>query len=312
MIKFGVLGGADVAFRRFIPALRLCDKAEYVGVGTRSVWKANSFREAFGGKCYDSYEELLADHEVRAVYVALPPALHYQWGIKVLNAGKHVFMEKPFTVSASLTDELLCLAAEKGLVVHENYMFLYHSQLQKIRELLAEGVVGELRLVRISFGFPPRPENDIRYSRELGGGAALDCGGYAVRLSRELLGESTKVCQAKLVRPEGFEVDIYGSAVLTNRDGLCAQTAFGMDNSYRCELEVWGSSGVLRAPRIFTAPPDFSPVVYINDSPMTLPPDNAFLRSIESFIYSVQTGCTIENEAIRQQAVLMDNILSTG
>lgn len=282
-MKIGILGTADIAFRRFLPALQKCKELTYAGVASRTPEKAKPFVEAFGGQVYDGYDALLADDSIGAVYVPLPPALHYEWGKKVLLLGKHLLMEKPFTTSLKQAEELLCLAREKGLAVHENYMFLYHSQLEYIKTLIAAGELGDIRLYRMSFGFPKRAEGDFRYNKDLGGGALLDCGGYPVRLALELLGDTARVTQAKLIQPTEYEVDLFGNAVLENDDGLCAQISFGMDNAYQCQLEVWGSKQTLIASRIFTAPSDLQPIVYRNNVESKLDVDNSFLNSIESF-----------------------------
>ena len=287
-MRIGVLGTADIAFRRFLPALQKCPEMEYRGVASRMSEKTERFVAAYGGKGYPSYASLLEDKEIDAVYVPLPPALHYEWGRKALMAGKHLFMEKPFTVTLEETEELLRLAEEKGLTVHENYMFLYHSQLARVKELIAGGALGEIRLYRMSFGFPKRGEGDFRYNKALGGGALLDCGGYPVRLAMELLGESVKVTQARLVQPEGYEVDLYGSAVLENAAGECAQLSFGMDNAYQCQLEVWGSKATLIAPRIFTAGPELKPPMLLRgpggEERLEIEPDDQFLGSVKEFI----------------------------
>ena len=286
-MKIGILGTADIAFRRFLPALQKCPEFTYAGVASRTLENTVRFVEAYGGQAYPSYDALLADKSIDAVYVPLPPALHYEWGRKVLEAGKHLLMEKPFTTNLAETEALLALAEDKGLVVRENYMFLYHSQLQKVKDLIADGTLGELRLIRASFGFPKRGGDDFRYKKELGGGALLDCGGYPVRLALELLGESTKVTQARLIQPAGYEVDLFGNAVLENQDGLCAQVSFGMDNAYQCQLEVWGSKATLIAPRIFTAGPEFNPQIVLRTSSgetkVNLEPDDSFFHSIQRF-----------------------------
>ena len=291
-MKLGILGTADIAFRRFLPALQKCPDITYAGVASRTREKTSRFVETYGGDGYPSYEALLADNRIDVVYVPLPPSLHYEWGRKVLESGKHLLMEKPFTTNLENTQKLLALAEEKGLAVHENYMFLYHSQLQKIKEMIAEGTLGKLRLLRMSFGFPKRGGNDFRYNKALGGGALLDCGGYPVRLALELLGETAHVVQAKLSRPEGYEVDLYGSAVLENAEGLCAQISFGMDNAYQCQLEIWGSEATLITPRIFTAGVDVKPTLILRTSSdekrLDMEPDDQFLHSIECFDHLIR------------------------
>lgn len=311
-MKLGILGTADIAYRRFLPALSKCPEVIYAGVASRTPEKGKKFQESYGGKIYDSYDALLADESIDAVYVPLPPALHYEWGRKALEAGKHLLMEKPFTTSVQETEQLLKLAEEKGLAVHENYMFLYHSQLARIKEMIADGSLGQIRLYRMSFGFPMRSQGDFRYNKELGGGALLDCGGYPVRLALELLGDTAKVVQSKLIQPKGFEVDLYGNAVMDNVAGEVAQISFGMDNAYQCQLEVWGSNGTLSAKRIFTAPPQLIPkavLVKNEELELELPADDAFVNSVAAFMNCIRDKAASKNESrmILKQADLISS-----
>lgn len=301
-IKIGIICPSEIAYRRFMPALAKCGGFEFAGISVADAdeWngvltediKRNETEKAMrfmqsGGRLYGSYKELLSSPDVDAVYLPLPPALHYKWGRLALSHGKHLFMEKPFTTSVNDTSELISIAEKQGLAVHENYMFAYHSQIQWIKDKLSEGVIGEPRLIRIDFGFPFRGTNDFRYIKELGGGALLDCGGYTLKLAGMLLGDTARVTASQLCGKPGFEVDIYGNAVLVNDDGLTAQVSFGMDNSYKCSLEIWGSTGTVFTNRILTAPDGFEPTVIIrqadSEQSYVLPPDDTFKKSIEYF-----------------------------
>lgn len=283
-IRLGILGTSEIAFRRFLPALKKHSEFEYIGVASRNIEKTKLFVESYGGKGYSSYDELLQDKNIDAVYIPLPSALHFEWGKKALQAGKHILMEKPFCVNLQQTEELIELAKERNLAVHENYMFMYHKQLTKIKEIIDSGYLGKIRLYRIAFGFPMREKNDFRYNKELGGGALLDCGGYTLKLANYLLGDTTKVVCSNLVK-EDFEVDLYGNATLQNDKGITAQVSFGMDNAYKCELEVWGSKATLKAPRIFTAPDNFDVNLEFIDNNgiknINVGIDNQFYNSID-------------------------------
>ena len=314
-MKLGILGTADIAFRRFLPALQKCPDITYAGVASRTPEKGEKFRETYGGQIYGYYDELLEDDTIDAVYVPLPPALHFYWGKKVLESGKHLLMEKPFTTSAEDTEALLQLAKQKGLTVHENYMFLYHEQLNCIRRLVDGGELGDIRLYRMAFGFPMRGKDDFRYIKELGGGALLDCGGYPVRLALELMGDTTQVVQSRLTQPDNYQVDLYGNAVLENGSGQTSQISFGMDNAYQCQLEIWGSKATLIAPRIFTAGDNYAPELIIRTSSdetrTVLPADDQFLHSIEHFLQNVQQHTFTDVQAmIRKQSKLVETILT--
>ena len=308
-MRLGILGTADIAFRRFLPALLKCPDITYAGVASRTPEKGQAFKDTYGGEIYTSYDALLADDTIDAVYVPLPPALHYEWGKKVLKAGKNLFMEKPFTICLRDTVELLEMAEKQHLAVHENYMFLYHSQLSKIKKIIADGTLGSIRLYRMSFGFPMRKKGDFRYCRELGGGALLDCGGYPIRLALELLGNTAKVVYSKLSQPDGFEVDLYGNAVIENEEGQVAQISFGMDNAYQCQLEIWGSKATLIAPRIFTAGDDIKPTIILrtsyDESKIEIEADNQFLHSIEWFMHSDPKE---NRKFIKMQAFLQSDV----
>ena len=305
-IRIGVICPSEIAHRRFMPAILECENAEYIGVASAdaSEWsenedtidsriienerkKAQSFKESYGGKVFESYEALINCNEIDAVYLPLPPALHFKWAKRALEAGKHIFLEKPSTTCASDTKELIALAKDKGLAVHENYMFAFHSQLDDIDEIIKSGKLGDVRLYRIAFGFPRRENNDFRYNKALGGGALLDCGGYTIKLACKLLGDSARVEYSHLNYIDDFEVDIYGSAALVNDDGVTAQVSFGMENSYKCDLEVWGSCASLLTGRILTAPSGFIPTAVIksNDGEevITLSCDDTFKKSIKHF-----------------------------
>ena len=302
MIRIGVISPSEIAFRRFLPSLSKVKGVIFSGVAVASEkeWtgtnynisceleKARPFIENYGGKIFNSYANLIDSVEVDAVYIPLPPALHYSWAKQALSCGKHVMIEKPATISLFECEELVLLAKEKELAIHENYMFVFHEQIQKIHEYLSDGEIGEVRLYRISFGFPQRSKKDFRYSKELGGGAILDCGGYTLKYASLLLGDTTKVLCAQVNGLVGFEVDIYGSASLINSEGITAQVAFGMDNSYKCEIEVWGSKGTLFTNRVLTAPAGYEPELIINKENIKevikLKEDDAFMKSIQYFV----------------------------
>lgn len=209
-------------------------------------------------------------------------------------------IEKPSTICHADSCDLVRIAEENELAFHENYMFIYHDQIRALREIIDSGEIGSVRLMRADFGFPLREKNDFRYSKNLGGGALLDAGGYTLRLATLLLGNTAHVEAARLCRIPGYEVDMYGCAQLSNEKSETFQVAFGMDCEYRCSLEVWGSQGKLTANRIFTAPDGFRPMAYIEHAGVSkeiqLPADDSFGKSIQAFL------AEISNEAQRKKS----------
>lgn len=332
-LRVGIICPSEIAFRRFMPSLQRVHEFSFAGVAVASAeeWagngkvtadtmsiiekerlKAQTFIDTYGGKIYEGYKTLISSPDVDIVYLPLPPALHYKWAKLALENGKHAYVEKPFTASLADTQVLLDIAKEKKLAVHENYMFIYHNQLQAIQDLIASGEIGKVRLYRISFGFPRRAVNDFRYSRELGGGALLDAGGYCMKYASWLLGNTAKIVCANSYNEKEFEVDIFGSCTMSNDEGTVVQMAFGMDCDYKCELEAWGSKGTLTTGRILTAPDGLEPDMTIKHNQeyntQKLPADNAFEKSIRRF-YECLTDDAVREEnymQIERQSAFVD------
>lgn len=343
-MNIAILCPSEIAFRRFMPALMSSRCFDFFGIGKASPeeWfgsrisslsteeieaqqrgekdKADVFISQYGGRILNSYEEVVSSHGPDAVYIPLPPAFHFRWAQAALQAGKHVLVEKPATTSLAETRELISLARGKKLALHENYMFVFHRQLEEIETIIRSGEIGSIRLIRISFGFPRRAANDFRYNKQLGGGALLDCGGYTIRYASRLLGESARLTTAQANYVADFSVDMYGSATMVNDDGVTAQLAFGMDNNYKCDLEVWGSSGTLFTGRVLTAPAGFVPTVEIRKGNETtsrpLPADDAFEKSIRHFKACIDDDQMREKRYadIERQAALVEDFrtLSIG
>lgn len=315
MIRLGIIGCSEIAYRRFLPASQKIEQMQVVAVAEeydRS--KLQHFTDTFEIEGLGSFEELIHRTDIDALYIPQPPALHYEWAKKALNANKHVLVEKPSTTSYTDTADLVRLAEENGLALHENYMFIYHEQMQKIREIIASGEIGEVRLMRADFGFPLREKNDFRYAKELGGGVLLDAAGYALRLAAILLGQTVHVDAARLNKIKGYDVDMYGCAQLSNEKREVCQVAFGMDCEYRCSLEVWGSRGKLTTNRIFTAPDGFQPMAYIEHVGKTkeiqLPIDDSFEKSIQAFLDEISDEARrkLQYKDIITQARLVDEL----
>ena len=311
MIRIGIICPSEIAFRRFLPALQEAGEGfQFAAIGiaspeewfgdtsmvstvniaeqqSREMAKAQTFTDQYGGKVIVGYEALVSSPDIDAVYCPLPPALHHKWAKLALQNNKHVFVEKPSTTSLADTEDLIALALEKGLALHENYMFIFHSQLEELNNVVKSGEIGDVRLYRITFGFPRRAANDFRYNKALGGGALLDAGGYCLKYANFLLGGDTHVTTAQANYLDGFEVDMYGSATMVNDKGQVAQLAFGMDNDYRCDIEIWGSIGTITSGRILTAPAGFVPSYTLKKNQKIetcpLPADDAFLKSILRF-----------------------------
>ncbi len=337
MIRIGIICPSEIAFRRFLPALNKTLGYSFVGIAYANAeeWfgnnlpnvtvevvskvlkgeekKAKQVVDNYGGRIFSSYISIIESNDIDAIYLPLPPGLHYKWARLALEYNKHIFLEKPSTTSLLNTNDLINIGRKRDLAIHENYMFMLHDQIKAIDKIIENGEIGDIRLYRISFGFPRRDVNDFRYNKNLGGGALMDCGGYTLKYASMLLGESARIVDARLNYINDFDVDIYGSGTLINDKEITAQISFGMDNSYKCDLEVWGSHGTLFTGRVFTAPDGFVSTVTINNGKGTeirdLPADDTFMKSIKIFQQCILDNSIKNNNysQILKQAKLVDD-----
>jgi dTDP-3,4-didehydro-2,6-dideoxy-alpha-D-glucose 3-reductase len=309
-INIGILGCANIAQRSIIPTLAML--GEYfnlIGVASRVREKATQIANQYHTQAFLGYEALLESENLEAVYIPLPNSMHKEWVERSLERGLHVLVEKSLACTVEDAAMLNKLARDNNLVLLENFQFRFHGQLKYITDLVKSGTIGEMRLVRSSFGFPHfEDKHNIRYNKNLGGGALLDAGAYPLKLSQIFLGNDISIIAANLYFDEKFDVDTYGSAVLRQKCGdLVSQIAFGFDNHYQCNVELWGSNGKIHTNRIFTAGPEIKPMVTIetklDTKTIELRPDDHFRNLFfyfKNLIHSVSNvgGHTdqVENE----------------
>jgi dTDP-3,4-didehydro-2,6-dideoxy-alpha-D-glucose 3-reductase len=291
-VRVGVLGASAVAWRRMLPALRRDPGITVVAIASRDRDKAERFAAEFGCAAMHGYQALVDSADVEAIYIPLPNALHRPWAGAALERDKHVLAEKPLTTSAADTADLIKLAASRGLVLRENFTFVHHGLHERVADLVRSGRIGHLRHVDAAFCFPPLPPADVRYRRDLGGGALLDAGVYPVRLAQYHLGNELTVAGAVLREDPATGVDLAGSAVLASAAGQTATLTFGFEHSYGSRYLLWGSKARLSVDRAFTPPPAHSPLVRIDEQDhaeeIALPAEDQFAKSAAAFAAAVR------------------------
>ena len=227
-VKWGVLGTADIARGQTIPGMRQAEHVELYAIAGRKAEKAKAYREDFGfRKAYGSYDELLADPEVEAVYIPLPNDLHCEWTIKALKAKKHVLCEKPLAVSEEQVTGMFRAAEENGVLLMEAFAYLHSPFVQAVKAEVDSGAIGEIRYMESAFITGRRPDTDIRLRRETFGGAMFDLGCYDVSMALWLLGKEPESILAKAYFSER-KIDLFTSAMLLYEGGTMAKLDCGM------------------------------------------------------------------------------------
>ncbi|MEV5720967.1 Gfo/Idh/MocA family oxidoreductase [Amycolatopsis mediterranei] len=231
-LRIGILGAARIAPTALVKPAASISSVSVTAVAARSLDRAQAFATKHGiAAAYGSYEELLADPEIDAVYNPLPNGLHGRWTQAALAAGKHVLCEKPFTANAAEAREIASLAQTTDRVVMEAFHYRYHPLTLRVEEIVASGELGELRRVETALCFPLPKFSDIRYDYDLAGGATMDAGCYAVHMARVFGGETPSVvsASAKLRSPR---VD----------RAMTAELRFPSGHTGRIQCSMWSSS----------------------------------------------------------------------
>jgi len=255
-VKWGVLGVASIATRKVIPGMQKGAMSEIAAIASRDLKKAAAAAKELGiAKAYGSYEELLADKEIEAVYNPLPNHLHVPWTAKAAEAGKHVLCEKPIALNAPEAETLLAVRERTGVKIGEAFMVKTYPQWLRVRELVREGQIGELKSIITAFSYFNRDANNVRHKVEWGGGGLLDIGCYPITLSRWIYGEEPKRVTGTIENDPEFGTDRLASAVMEFSSG---QSIFscGTQTNYFQRMTLLGTTGRIDVEIPFNAPTD--------------------------------------------------------
>jgi len=245
-VRWGVLSSARIGTAKVIPAMQAGENCDIVAIASRSLEKARATAARLGiPKAYGSYEELLADPEIDAVYNPLPNHLHVPWSVKALEAGKHVLCEKPIALTAAEAQELLAAAKRRPqLKVMEAFMYRHHPQWQRARRLVAEGKIGELCTIQSFFSYYNVDPDNIRNIAAVGGGGLMDIGCYCISLSRFIFDAEPQRVLGVVEYDARFRTDRLACGVL---DFGCGTATF----TWYCHLYLLYSVGALSAGQHF-------------------------------------------------------------
>jgi xylose dehydrogenase (NAD/NADP) len=273
-VRWGILGTGDIN-DRFLPGARLSDALDVVAFGSRTPARAAAFAERYGlARAHGSYDELLADPDVEAIYNCLPNSLHHEWTLRSLAAGKHVLCEKPYTRHPAEVDEAFDAADRAGLVLSEAFMWRHHPQARHLLESLPS--IGTLQAIRATFGYVQEGAADVRLRPDLDGGSLMDVGCYCISGSRLIAGEEPDVVHGLVtLGPSG--VDVRFTGLLHFPSGLVAEFTSGFTFTHHT-LEAIGGEGSLT----LTNPWVSQPVSIVRDGVETpLAAENAYRLELE-------------------------------
>jgi predicted dehydrogenase len=309
-----------------IPGIRGSRTGSLVALASREETRARAWAEEFGiPRARASYQHLLDDPEIDAVYIPLPNELHRPWVLAAADAGKHVLCEKPLALDATEAREMVARCQERGIILMEGFMWRHEPRTLEIRKLVAEGKIGDLRLIRSSFSFPIAA-GDWRLEPSRGGGCLWDIGCYGANAARMFAASEPSSCRA-LAHFGTTGVDLGTAALLEFRDGLLATIDCSFEQPFRCQYELVGTRGVIEVPHGFLPPAGSKPVARLrtlgarSDSAaagdrvevLEFEPVNQYAAMVDCFAHSCVAGRLLDPaEDGLAQMTLLEQLASLG
>ena len=259
-VRWGIMSTASIGKRSVIPGIQGSDISEVKAVASRSLENAQSFAKEMNiEKAYGSYEELLNDSEIDAVYIPLPNHLHKEWTIKAAEAGKHILCEKPIALNEAEAKEMIAACEKAGVILAEAYMYRHQTRFADIKQRISNGEIGDIRGIHGVFTFNSSADKgNIRFTKEWGGGSIYDVGCYPISAARLLLDEEpTAVTAQAYFSPEHGNVDMMASGLMEFSNGVSLTFDCGMWAEYRNEIEILGTDGRIVVYSAFTGDPSY-------------------------------------------------------
>jgi predicted dehydrogenase len=269
-IRWGILSTAKIGVVKVIPAMQQGKYCDIAAISSRDLNEAKRVALTLGiPKAYGSYDELLSDSEIDAVYIPLPNHLHVEWAIKAVEAGKHVLLEKPVGLSSKQAEGLIQVSKKKPqLKIMEAFMYRHHPQWQKAKKMVEDGHIGKLKTIQSVFSYYNTDPNNIRQNPDFGGGGLMDIGCYCISLSRFIFGQEPKRVNGIVEFDPIFKTDRMASGILDFSTGTSTFTCSTQLMPFQ-RVNIFGEKGAIEIEIPFNAPPDKPTRLWLNTTEKT-------------------------------------------
>jgi predicted dehydrogenase len=322
-VRWGVLGAAQIALKKVIPGMQKSSRCEIVAIASRDLARAKTAAEQLGiQKAYGSYEELLKDPSIDAIYNPLPNHLHVPWSVKAAEAGKHVLCEKPIALTAEEAQQLIAVRDRTGVKIGEAFMVRAHPQWLRAREIVESGAIGELRSILSVFSYFNTDPKNIRNIPEFGGGAVMDIGCYPITLSRWLFGREPQRVMSLIERDPQLGIDRLSSAILDFAPGQAVFTCSTQLVPFQ-RMQILGTRGRIEMEIPYNIPPDRPSRIFIDDGSQLagrsarieeFPTCDPYTAQGEAFARAIQENTEVPvplEDAVKNMAVI-EAVLRSG
>ena len=295
-----------------LPAINGAAAAEVGMIGSRSSQKAAEYAGEFGCDYYGTYDDVLNNDSIDAVYISLPVGLHEEWAIRSAEAGKHILCEKSSTTSLESARKMVAACKKNGVRILEGFMFRYHPQHRKVIDMLAENILGNPRVFQGYFGFPFPGADDIRLKKELGGGVLNDAACYPVYASRMLFKEEPLSVFGKLIMHPELGIDVKADITLAYEKEKTAFISSAFGAYFQSNYSLWGDKAKLTVKRAYAVPKDRKTIIEIDAddkiSEISIEPADHFRLMLEDFCRKILSGHKggndFESDLLNQARVL--------
>ena len=291
-LRWGVLSSAKIGRTKVIPAIQTSLHGEVVAIASRTQASADQTAKELGiERAYASYEELLADPDIDAIYNPLPNHLHVPWSIKAIEAGKHVLCEKPIGLNTADVEKLIAVAQQHPqLKVMEAFMYRFHPQWQAAKNLVREGSIGQVRSIHSHFAYNNRELDNIRNNADWGGGALMDIGCYCISLSRFIYDEEPLRVLGQITPYAGYDVDCFVTGIMEFADGNATFTATTKSEGQQY-VEIHGEHGSILIPLPFNPNGDTTTHIIVKHEgvreEIVQPPSDHYRNMADAFAQSI-------------------------
>lgn len=293
-VRWGILGAANIAVKKVIPAMQAGEYCEIAAIASRNTEKAEQSARSLGiPKFYDSYENLLNDSSIEAVYIPLPNHLHVEWAMKAATAGKHVLCEKPIGLKANEVRKLIEIRDKTSVKIQEAFMVRTHPKWLKVRDLIKTGKIGKLEAITGFFSYFNADSSNIRNKPEMGGGALMDIGCYCINISRFIFENEPEKVSGLIKKDENTGIDKLTSAMLEFPGGQATFTCSTQLVPYQ-RMQFFGTAGRIEVQIPFNIPTDSPTRIFIDDGA------DLYGKNIETIEFPAVNQYTIQGDSFSQ------------
>lgn len=302
-LRWGILSTAKIARRAVIPAIQHSNNGIVAAIASRDAQTAQATAQALNiPRAFASYEALLESPEIDAVYIPLPNHLHKEWAIRAAQHGKHILCEKPFALNVGEVDEMIAAAKQHRVLLMEAFMYRFHPQFARVRELITAGAIGKVQVIRSAFCYTMNRPNDIRAKKEMGGGALMDVGCYCVNVSRLIAGTEPRAVQATMIERGSDGVDDAFAGILHFPNEVLGIFDCSFRTDYTEWLQIQGTEGRLDVPRPFKPLAQVEIILHTGEkgdafatqTSISVPSANHYQLMVEHFADAVLQGTPLQ------------------